>query len=213
MIRTYIESLETYKFFQRLFGNSRRTSYGYSENTLAKYQDLLEYKALHNSVKRLNQLHTNESITLGKGIKMGASTTEVRSLFNVKPFVKTFVSNGVRRTILLYKIKMGDQKIKMEAHFYKDQMFFSQIITSATSTSEYEKALAEITYKLGIAGQDVLEKNIIDSDNNCIKISMNQDFAITYFQLSNPFYRIMQEKLGLEFDVIPSNYGIQLQAS
>jgi hypothetical protein len=92
-------------------------------------------------------------------------------------------------------------------------MFFSQIITSATSTSEYEKALAEITYKLGIAGQDVLEKNIIDSDNNCIKISMNQDFAISYFQLSNPFYRIMQEKLGLEFDVIPSNYGIQLQAS
>ena len=90
MVRTYIESLEAYKFFQRLFGNTRKTSYGYSENALAKYQDLLEYKSLHNSVKRLNQVPTNEIITLGKGIKMGSSTNEVRTMFNVSPFVKTF---------------------------------------------------------------------------------------------------------------------------
>ena len=210
MIRTYIESQGIYKFVQKLFGNTNRSAYRYTENILSKYQDLIEYKYLHNSSRRLNQIQTKKSISLVKGLKLGASINEVRKQFSVSPYVNSYKSKGLKRTILLYKIKYGGQKVKIEAHFYKNQLFFSKYIFSKVSETEQGGLVNLFGKKYGLQDLGFENKNIIDASHHCVKINTGTELSINYIQLENPFFEKMQSKMAIVPNEIDFNYGVNL---
>ena len=210
MVRTYIESLEAFKLIQKLFGSTKRSAYRYTENVLDKYADLIEYKYLHNSSKRLNQISTSTSISFMKGLQLGSSINQVRGHFNVAPFVKAYSSKNLRRTILLYKIKLNGQKIKIEAHFYKNELFFSKYTLSGVTENEKLEAFKSFGTKYGISDLDFSNKNIIDSNNNVAKINSDSELSFSYMQLKNLFFEKMQDKTAINTEIIPSNYGIRV---
>ena len=210
MVRTYIESLGGYKFIQKLFGNTKRSAYRYTENILDKYNNLIEYKYLHNATRRLNQIKSDQPITLANNLNLGSTINQVRNQFKVKPFVKAYSSKGVRRTILLYKIKLDGQKIKVEAHFYKNQLFFSKYIISDVTESDRNNFLSLFSEKYSLQNLEFENKNIVDSNNNCAKIENGLELSISYMQLNNLFFEKMQEKTAINTQTIPLTYGVNL---
>ena len=210
MIRTYIESHGIYKFTQKIFGNTNRATYGYTENILTKYQDLIEYKYLHNNSRRLNQIETKNSISLVKNLKLGDSINEVRKQFSVSPYVNSYKSKGLKRIILLYKIKSAGQKVKIEAHFYKNKLFFSKYTFSQVSESEQNNLVGLFGEKYGVKSLDFENKNIIDASNQCVKINTGSELSINYIQLENPFFEKMQSKMEIIPSEIEFNYGLNI---
>lgn len=210
MIRTFIEAQGTYKFLHKIFGNTRKSTYRYTENILEKYDHLIEYKYLHNSSKRLNQISTEKPITFIKDLKLGTSINKVRKQFKAAPYVKAYSTDGLRRTILLYKIKSGGQKVKIEAHFYKNQLFYSKMTLSEVTDINKESAINSFGEKYGVLGLEFTNKNVIDQLNNCVKINTQSEFSISYMQLNNPFFEKMQEKTAIITDSIPLTYGMNL---
>ncbi len=210
MIRTQIESLEMFKLVHKIFGSTHKTAYRYTENILDKYTDLLEYKYLHNSSKRLNQLKSNGPISLINGIQLGATTSEVRKKFKVTPYVQSIKSNGLRRHILLYKIKLGGQKVKIEAHFFKNELFFCKTSISYLNESEKQNAIHHFGEKYNLLDLEFKNKNIIDNSNNCVKLIDGTEFSINYLQLNNPFFEKIQQKTAIVDYKIPLTYGVNL---
>lgn len=213
MIRTYFESQGAYKLVQKLFGSTHKTAYRYTENILDKYSDLLEYKYIHNSSKRLNQLKLNTPISLINGLKLGATINEVRRKFKVAPYVQTIKSDGLRRNILLYKIKLGGQKVKIEVHFYKNELFFCKTTISYLKESEKEEAIRHFGQKYNFEELVFTNKNLIDENNNCVKLTTGKDFVLNYIQLENPIFEKIQLKTTLVDNKIPLTYGVNLAVS
>jgi len=211
MIRTFIEAQGPYKFLQKLFGNTQRTAYRYTENILDKYEHLLEYKYIHNSSKRLNQIHTEEPIILMEDLSLGSTIREVRKQFSGKPFVKMYRSNGLTRTILLYKIKMGGQKVKVEAHFYKNEMFFSHFTFSEPKNKDQSNLLQHFAAKYKVADLDFVQKNIVGQNNHSAKIiTIDKGVTISYIDLENRFFDKMQVETALATADIELIYATNL---
>ena len=210
MVQTFIEAHGTYKFFQKLFGNTRKSTYRYTEDILEKYNSLIEYKYIHNNSKRLNQIGTEKSISLMKGLKLGDTINQVRSRFKVSPYVKMYSSKGVRRIILLYKIKLGGQKVKVEAHFYKNQLFFSKCIFSNVSDTVCNELTNHFGEKYGVSNLDFTHKNIVDASNECVKLTTGTEIAVSYIQLNNPFFERMQEKMAVNTNTVELTYATAL---
>ena len=197
MILTYIQALEVYKFIIKLFGTTRKKTYRYVENTLEKYGNIVEYKYVHNNSKRLNQIKSNQTIVLPKGIELGATISQVRKKFSNAPHVKSFSSKGIKRHILLYKKKYDHQKIKIELHFHKNKLFFAKYIFSTTTVEEREAAINHFRNKYDLHDLEFIGKNIIDASNNGVKINNSLETTISYIQLDSPFFELLQAKTAI----------------
>lgn len=214
MIQTFIEAHVAYKFFQKLFGNAKRSTYRYTEDVVEKYRSLIEYKYIHNNSKRLNQIGTNTSIKLMNGLNLGDSIDQVRKKFRISPYVKVFKSRGIRRTILLYKFKVNGQKVKLETHFYKNELFFSKCIFSDLSLNKAAKKELSNHFgnKYGVNKLDFIQKNIVDSSNQSVKLNTQGEVAISYVNLNSLFFERMQEKMAVKANEVEINYGDLLRA-
>lgn len=210
MFQSYLEGTTLFKFGYKLFGNYKNSPYRYSENQLAKYDDIHEYHIVLRDSMRTNRIKTSENIEEVARLKLGASIKDIRATLKVKPIVQTHNNSGLRRHVLLFKLKMNGQKIKIEAHFHKNKLFFFKYIFSYANELERELIIDNLANQYKVDSNQLKVNKVIDDNSNIIKLNESMDLSINFIQQKSSFFQRLKNNYEPKSSELPLSYGVNL---
>lgn len=97
-------------------------------------------------------------------------------------------------TVLFYRIKFANQKVKCEFHFYKNKLFFVKYIFSYLTDKTKESVLNILENKYLNGSKLNYNKDIIrDESNNKIFINEDSHFNIDYLAFDSDFFKEIKQ--------------------
>ena len=177
-------------FSQKDIHNLSYFSHG---NVIQKYDDINRYCDIYDKNISKRKIATQLDVEYSKHIQFGASLSNVKKSMPGKPYQMPFSSNGVNRKVVLYRLKLGSQKVKVEMHFYKNQLFFYKFIYSYASPSERRELTRALISKYNLPNVDVTSHTIFDKNRNCIQVDDYIEFSISFTEMGNPIFALIEE--------------------
>lgn len=163
-------------------------------NTLEKYDDLEIYQDIYDKNISRRKMETSVRMEYSSKIQFGES---IRSVKNSMPNKKVQVlnsSNGIKRNVLLYRLIIGEQKVKIEFHFHKNKLFYYKFIFSYIEEEQKAELINALLEKYHLPTIEVTNYSIFDTDNNCILVTDHFDFTMSYTQMDSPFFDLIEEQ-------------------
>ena len=105
----------------------------------------------------------------------------------------TFNSNGLYRKTLLYRVKLAGQNVKIEMHFYENKLFYYKFIFSYAKAEDRRVLSNALIEKYNLPNIDLSSHTIFDQQRNCIQIEDYIEFTISYTQMENPIFELVEE--------------------
>ena len=168
-------------------------SYFSHRNVIAKYDDINRYSDIYDKNISKRKIATKVNLEYSKHIQFGATVSHVKKTMPGKAYVMPFNSEGVNRKVILYRVKIGAQKVKVEMHFYKNQLFFYKFIFSYASPTERRDLTRELISKYDLPNVDMTSHTIFDKNRNCIQVDDYIEFSVSYTEMDNPIFTLIEE--------------------
>jgi hypothetical protein len=177
-------------FTQKDIHNRSYFSHG---NVIAKYDDISRYSDIYDKNISKRKIATKVDLEYSKHIQFGATVSHVKKTMPGKAYLMPFSSQGVNRKVILYRIKIGNQKVKVEMHFYKNQLFFYKFIYSYASPTERRELTRALISKYNLPNIDVTSHTIFDKSRNCVQVDDYIEFSISFTEMENPIFTLIED--------------------
>jgi hypothetical protein len=182
--------------------------YSYA-NTLEKYNDLNEYSDVYDQNISRRKITTDVDLEYSKYIQFGTSINEVKKIMPKRTHQISFNSNSLYRKVLLYRVKIHDQNVKIELHFYQNKLFYYKFIFSYASPIERKELSRGLINKYKLPNLDLTSHTIFDKNRNCIQVDDYMEYTISYTQMNNPFFKIIDNLKAKSHEEMLARYNQQ----
>ena len=164
-------------FYKGQFGSY--PYYYYFESRLKSYKNENFYSELIANLKKTERLKTDTEIKLNDDqIISKVRKKDILKIYK-KPCHSITIENPIETEILFYKKRIGKYKVKLEFHFFKNNLiFYNYNFSNLKDISEVTQIIKE---KYLVKEQrSILNKNIVDNNNNTILVRNNISLEIYY---------------------------------
>ena len=167
----------------------------YYRQLLDKYTvNITVYLKLLNAANSFkNKLIAKEIISSYSKISFNYTINRTKKTYGLPAY--TIINETVDDVIILfYRLKFGDEKVKCEFHFYKEELFYMKYIFSYLNPKQKESIINIIEKKyLDEKPFNYVNSVISDADNNKLFISEDSHFNIEYLAIDSSFYKNIKE--------------------
>jgi hypothetical protein len=172
-------------------GNIKSVGY-FKHNNLFKYKSLETYLNIYYSCIEKDKVLTNTKICFSPDINFGSSIKEVKKK---NPNECTVVENTKDCKILIYKIKVGGYKFRLEMHFFKNKLVFFNYILR---TSQDKKMILNLITKKYLSPEDTIsldfsKNTLTDGLRNYIEIDNSVLLSVRYFTFKYGFFDYLKK--------------------
>ena len=181
-------------------------------DSLNKYKELNSYGDIYDKNISRRKVSTDVKMEYSKHIHFGTSFKEVKKLMPSRTFQTSFNSYGLYRKVLLYRMKLNGQNVKIEMHFYKNQLFFYKYVFSYAKSAERTEIAKAIIDKYNLPNLDLTSHSIFDSENNCIQVDDYLELSINYTQMNNPIFNTIDNLKQQSHQKMVANYNNKAHA-
>lgn len=185
--------------------------YSYA-NTLEKYNDLNRYCDVYDKNISRRKITTDVELEYSKFIQFGATTKDVRKIMPKRTHQITFTTKGLYRKVLLFRVKIGGQNVKIEMHFFKNQLFYYKFIFSYAKPAERRELTRALIGKYNLPNLDLTSHTVFDKHRNCILVDDYIEYSISYTQMGNPFFAQIEDIKEKSHHKMVANYNQQARA-
>jgi hypothetical protein len=179
------------KKFIHFLSNIKSLDY-FKNNNLFKYKSLETYLNIYYGCIEKDKVFTDTKICFSPDVNFGSSIKEVKKK---NPNECTFVENTKECKILIYKIKVGGHKFKLEMHFFKNKLVFFNYILR---TSEGKKAILNLITKKYLGSEDNIsldfsKNTLTDGLRNYIEVDNSVLLSVRYFTFKFGFFDYLKK--------------------
>ena len=177
-------------FFSKIPFNGRKNitrKLSYS-SSISQFADYNFYLSLYNKASSQEHLKTNVEISLTRNSRFGCTLKEIKSKFR-KPFSHLKNITPLHAEIYLYKLLIGNHKVKCQLHFFDGKLFMYRYIFPYQDNERIDEIINIIHEKYLPGVINYSRQNIIDPNNNCLHIDDNLDLIISYLSLDSDFFK------------------------
>ena len=185
-----LDSLEDW-FFNSNREQSLRNVYA---NVLGKYDEIETYRKIYDKNISRRKMPTSVSMEYSNQIQFGESMKNVKNIMPGRRIQVLNSSNGIKRTVMLYHLVLNDQKVVVEFHFHKNELFYYKFTFDQLETQQSEAIISALLEKYFLPTINVSNYSIFDTDNNCILVDEDNELSISYTQMENPFFSLIEEQ-------------------
>jgi len=215
--RTMLRAFHDYQVIERISDwftskNPLNGSHYSYANTLEKYDDLNRYCDVYDKNISRRRITTNVELEYSKYIQFGATSTEVKKVMPTRTHQISFNSEGLYRKVLLYRVKIAGQNVKIEMHFFKNQLFYYKFIFSYAKPAERRELTRALISKYNLPNVDLTSHTVFDKNRNCIQIDDYIEYSISYTQMENPFFDKIEKIKAKSHQKMVASYNRQARA-
>ncbi|UTW67276.1 hypothetical protein KFE94_03945 [bacterium SCSIO 12643] len=184
--------------------------YNYAE-TLEKYSELRTYNNISDKNLSKRRITTKIPIEYSPFIQFGEHIKNIKKVMPKRTHLASFNTRGVLRKVLLYRVKIAGQNVKIEMHFYKNRLFFFKYIFSYAKKSERKELVKLLSKKYQIPNLDLSVHAIFDKNQNCIYVEDFTEFTISYTETENLFFKQLEEIKLHDHRQMVASYNLKAQ--
>jgi hypothetical protein len=213
MLRAFHDFQVIDKLYDWLVSKDLMTSNGYQyTDTLSKYHELNIYSTIYDKNISKQKINTKVEMEYSINIPFGASLRQVRKIMPRGTDRVYFKSEGLGRRVLLYRVKIGNQNVKIEMHFYKKSLFYYKFIFSYADATERMSLTRALINKYKLPSVDLTNHSVFDEHRNCIQVEDGIEYSISYTQMGNPFFEKIEALRVLHNEKMIANYNTHAKA-
>lgn len=162
-------------------------SLGYYYKIGSQFNDINSYLYLFNKCTKSYNLKTSVEICFSKSLKFGSTIKDVKKKLH-KHRYQHFSNKVLNTEILLYRMLVGNYKVKIQFQFYNNKFFLYIYTFSHNNKSENEEIISILLSKY-LSDQTIFANQIIiDKLNNCLSIENSIDLTIYRLSLDSEFF-------------------------
>lgn len=182
----------------------------YYRQLIDKYTtNLSAYSFIVNKTINNSNKETHRTLLKGSKITFNSSISETKKVYG-NPYYTLENQVVENLTILFYRMRFANEKVKCEFHYYKNKLFYIKYIFSYLTENQKKEIIKVIQGKY-LKGESLTIETelIIDEFNNGLTISQDSHFNIEYLALNSDFItdlnhfktlsKIKQEENSLKF--------------
>lgn len=179
MIRKFYKIVAYFSnfFSKKRFGYYPR--YDYYQTRLKNSRGEQFYRSLITDFKKNIGIPTDTEISYDGSKPISDLTKkDIISIFG-KPNYQVAIQNSIETSVFFYKQNFGNHNVKVEFHFFKDNLIF---YVYTFSNLKNIKEITEVIKEKYLNGRDVdiINENIIDKNKNRIHIRNSVYFEVYY---------------------------------
>jgi hypothetical protein len=176
-------------FFSRIpFGTRKNFNQKYYTSMISQHSDYTFYLSLFTKASIKDHIRTNLEICLSRNLKFGCSIKEIKTKFR-EPSNHLRNITPLNAEIYLYKMLIGNHKVKCQLHFFDGKLFMYRYIFPYLENERMNEIINVIHEKYLPDVINYSMQNIIDPNNNCLHIDDNTDLTISYLSLDCDFFK------------------------
>ncbi|WP_445711894.1 hypothetical protein [Flavobacterium sp.] len=178
-------------FFQKR--NYYLSRYYYKQQIDNYSYSLSYYSKILNSTCELNYLQSSKAFFSENAISFNANMKSIEKQYGKPIFtVKNEIDNRI--VIQFYRIRITNQSVKCEFHYYENKLFYIKYIFSYLTNDNRKLILKTIENKYLNDNPLNFEKDIIvDEFNNTLLVTENSHFNVEYLTKNNDFFHKFKE--------------------
>jgi hypothetical protein len=184
--------------------------YNYAD-TLEKYAELRSYSNISDKNTSKRKITTKIPIEYSPYIQFGEHIRSVKKIMPKRTYLTSYTTNGLARKVLLYRVKIAQQNVKIEMHFYKNRLFFFKYIFSYAKPSERIELIKLLSKKYQLPNVDLSSHTIYDNNQSCIYVEDYTEFTISYTETKNEFFNCLEEIKIQEHRQMITSYNLKAQ--
>lgn len=137
--------------------------------------------------------NTNKNILEDSTVTFKYTISQTKKIYGEPIYI---IENHVinEMSILFYRLKFANERVKCEFHFYKNELFYIKYIFSYISDKQ-KKSIINVLEGKYLEGKKFNYKMNIISDNNNNKLLITEDshFNIDYLSLNSDFFYSIED--------------------
>lgn len=184
--------------------------YNYAD-TLEKYSELRAYTDISDKNISKRKIATKIPIEYSPYIQFGSHIRNIKKVMPKRTYLTSFSTKGLTRKVLLYRVKIAGQNVKIEMHFHKNKLFFFKYIFSYAKPSERKELVKLLSKKYQLPNIDLSSHTIYDANQNCIYVEDYAEFTISYTETKNDFFSELEELKLLEHRQLVMSHNLKAQ--
>ena len=191
--------------------NINTTSHYNYADTLEKYSELRAYNDISDKTLSRRRITTKIPIEYSPFIQFGEHLRKIKKVMPKRTHLASFHTRGLSRKVLLYRVKIAGQNVKIEMHFYKNRLFFFKYIFSYAKPSERKELIKLLSKKYQIPNLDLSVHSIFDHNQNSIYVEDYTEFTLSYTETKNDFFNQLEEIKLHDHRQMVASYNLKAQ--
>lgn len=181
---------------------SRGKSYYYSssyKNRFNNYYSDQAYLELNNNYFQNNCTSTNDEISFNETLKFGSSLKDVKKKLSSGSYY-LYRNKDLNTSILLFRMFVGNHKVKCQMHFFNNNLFFFNFISAEANNNSINELITTLQekYTFEINIHNVTE--VIENSKNCEKKENYVDLTIHYLSLCCNYF--LEKFISADYKII-----------
>jgi hypothetical protein len=158
----------------------------YNSSMIREHADF--YLTVYKKATSLEHIRTNVEIGLSRNLKFGCTIKEIKAKFR-EPSDHLKNITSLNAEIYLYKMLIGNHKVKCQLHFFEGKLFMYKYVFHYLGNDGINEIINIIQEKYLPDVEIYSKQNIIDPNNNCLNIDEGIDLTISYLSLDSDFFK------------------------
>jgi hypothetical protein len=170
------------------FGGRKNFDQQYYTSMISQHSDYNFYLSLYHKASTQDHLRTNVEICLSRSLRFGCTIKEIKGKFR-EPSNHLKKITPLNAEIYLYKMLIGNHKVKCQLHLFDGKLFMYKYIFPYLENDRMNEIINVIQEKYLPEVTNYSRQNIIDPNNNCLHIDDSTDLTISYLSLDSEFFK------------------------